>query len=110
MGLLFAIIEVSKSPATTIAVITETEARGPVTDLVLVVTVVIVVLVLIVFAFILSYARVLLVPGIGFDFSYLAEVLWEVFGGILICLMAGFVVENFSSQGRSFIHAIERVH
>lgn len=42
--------------------------------------------------------------------AFLADYLAEPFHlhGLLICMMAGFVVENFTPHGHTFIHAVER--
>lgn len=150
-ALCFGITAVAKSPASTIAIITETKARGVVTERVLSITVIKDVLVVIAFAFILSIAKRLSVePTIGqgavtavftevaasllmgavlgaltvFYIKYInAEMLLFIIGlvfagtafahwleleAILMFMVAGFVVENFSSHGQALIETIER--
>ena len=150
-GLIFGLVAVAKSPATTIAVITEERARGILTDTVLGVTVVKDVVVLILIALLLPLATVVANPAAGFSFATLAEVgraiLASIAAGlglgwllrlylqrvdayrilvvfitafvvvdlsarwhleyILIAMAAGFYVQNFSSQGRRLLHALE---
>lgn len=155
-SLLLGTTAVANSPATTIAVIQEYQARGPVTQLALGVTVVKDVVVVVFFTIILALA-VRLVGGnadhgsAGFA-TVLLELTWEVLGslalgvvvgwlirlygrrvgrelpllvlaiaflsgalseqvrlsGLLVCMVAGFYVENFSAQGDALIDAVER--
>ncbi len=152
VGLLLGVTAVAKSPATTIAIINEYRARGPMTDLVLGVTILKDVIVLLVFAVVLSVSEMLMKPGQRFDTAFMLKLgseigfslLWgAALGGIyilylkkikaesevflllsvllvaefapafhlepmLLCIAAGFVVQNFSRQGEHFIEAIER--
>ena len=151
VGLIFGVLSVAKSPATTIAVITETRARGPLSELLLSVTVAKDILVILLFAFVLGLAEPLIHPKQGIQLLHLALVLQDMFLSmvvgaglgllvyfylrrvheqvflflmglvllliemsqlfhleiILVFLTAGFVVQNFSSQGRRLITAIE---
>ncbi|MFQ6083834.1 MAG: cation:proton antiporter [Candidatus Aminicenantia bacterium] len=150
-SLLLGVLAVATSPSTTIAIITETRAKGDLTDLVLSITIIKDVLVIILFALFLSFARFLTFPRHTFDVSFLLDLLRDIggsflFGGIigagiifylkyikaeitlfilgisffsyqisyyfnfhplLICMVAGFLVENFSAQGEGLINAIE---
>jgi Kef-type K+ transport system membrane component KefB len=74
VALIFGIVAVAKSPATTIAVITEMRARGPLTDTVLGVSVLKDVIILLLLAVILPAATVLVNPTLGFDFTQLREI------------------------------------
>lgn len=151
-AMLIGITAVAKSPATTIAVIQESGARGRVTDLVLGVTVVKDVLVVAAFTMVVSSCGLLLDPNTTFDTSAVGMLLWEIFGsvicgvvlgtamalylkyirrelplmvlgvallsaavaeqihvsGLLMCMVAGFCIENFADRGEELIHAIER--
>jgi len=151
-SLILACTAMANSPSTTIAVINETQSKGPVTELALGVTVIKDMLVIAVFAATMSVSAALLSPEKGFDSSFAMELAWEIVGsliagvvvghmlafyivrysselpvflvgvaflvdylaesvhlhGLLICMMAGFVVENFSPHGHTFIHAVER--
>ncbi|MFQ6037261.1 MAG: cation:proton antiporter [Candidatus Aminicenantales bacterium] len=140
------------SPATTIAVITESKAAGKFTDLILATAVVKDFLVIVVFAFSLSLSKSVGPASGSFDLGFLVRILTEVGGSILIggligfgiilylkyirrdvpifilgvaffsyqvfhpfgfhplliCLVAGFVAENLSAQGKTLIDALER--
>ncbi len=151
MGLIFGSLAIAKSPATTIAIITESKARGPLTDLVLEVTVAKDIIVVLVFAVILAFAKPLVLPGHEMQLQYVFSVLGEItlsllVGGVagyliysymkyvkqqtfiflmgfvlliievsrlahleivLVFMMAGFMIQNFSKHGDDLIHAIE---
>ncbi len=74
IALIFGLVAVANSPATTIAVITELRARGPLTDTVLGVSVVKDVLILLMIAALIPAADVLVDPLKGFDFQQLGEI------------------------------------
>jgi Kef-type K+ transport system membrane component KefB len=151
VGMLFGLVAAAKSPATTIAVITEERASGLMTDTVLGVTVVKDVIILVLIALLIPFAAVVADPSTPFDRHILIEVLesiaFSIVGGlgvgwllaqylrkskgyrivvvllagflmvdlserlgleyILIAMSAGFYVQNFSSEGRKLLHAIE---
>jgi Kef-type K+ transport system membrane component KefB len=151
-SLLLGTLSTPTSPATTIAIITETKASGKYTDLVLGSAVVKDFFVIVIFAFSLSISKSVVTPSRGFDLSFLLQILEEVGGSILIglfigggiilylkyikrdvtifilsvaffsyqishnygyhplliCLLAGFLAENFSAQGKRLISAIEK--
>ncbi len=151
IGLIFGSLAIAKSPATTIAIITESKARGPLTDLVLEVTVAKDIIVVLVFAVILAFAEPLVLPGQEMRLQYVLSVLGEIslslfVGGVagyliysymkyvkqqtfiflmgfilliievsrlahleivLVFMMAGFMIQNFSKHGDELIHAIE---
>ncbi len=151
-ALLLAICATATSPSTTIAVITELRAKGPLTTTLMGVTILKDVVTLVIFSLGLVLARKLLQPGSDFDLLVFGHVLWEVFGslliglllgfgirlyirfigqelpiiilavsflamefgaysqlsGILICLAAGFYLENFTAHGEQTIKALER--
>ncbi|HPQ70225.1 MAG TPA: cation:proton antiporter [bacterium] len=152
VAMLLGMSAVAKSPATTIAVITEMNARGRLTTLMLSVTMLKDVIVLILFSVGVILARMLIAPEGGFDVHTLLLIAWEVIGslligvlvglalslyikyvgrelpilvltvsylatylgeaahlsGILVCMAAGFTVENFSAHGERLIAAIEK--
>ncbi len=87
-GLIFGLVAVAKSPATTIAIITEEHAEGILTDTVLGITVVKDVVVLILVALIIPLAAVVADPATGFAMDTVWEVLtsiaWSVGAGVLI--------------------------
>ncbi len=151
VGLLFGSLAVAKSPATTIAIITETEAKGKLTDFVLGVTVFKDIVVVLVFSLSISIAKPLIQPHEGLHFHYILEVIGELgisilvgigAGGlillylkyietqtalfllgfillvneistmfhielVLVFMVAGFLVQNFSNAGHKLIEAIE---
>lgn len=150
--LLLGIAATANSPSTTVAVITELSAKGPITTIMLSVTVLKDVIVLVLFSVGLLAALVMVKPGVEPDLSILPLIMWEVFGsfaigvalgyllslyiryvgrelpililalsflameicalqhlsGILMCMSAGFYVENFTDQGGKMIKAVER--
>jgi len=152
ISLLLGTLATATSPSTTIAIITETRARGKYTDIVLSAAVVKDFFVIIIFAFALSFSKSLASTAQRFDFRFLQHILREIGGSILIgalvgggiilyikfikrdvtlfvlsvafftyqisqsygyhplliCLLAGFIVENLSTQGERLIQAIER--
>jgi Kef-type K+ transport system membrane component KefB len=151
-SLLLGTLMTPTSPATTIAVITETKSEGKFTDLILGTAVVKDFFVIVLFSFSLSFSKSAVAPTRDFDFRFLLHILSEVGGSILIgiligtgiilylkfikkdvvifilavaffsyqishnygyhplliCLVAGFFAENFSSQGKLLISAIEK--
>ena len=151
-SLLLGTLMTPTSPATTIAVMTETRSEGKFTDLILGSAVVKDFFVIVLFSFSLSFSKSAVVPSRHFDFRFLLQILGEVGGSVLIgiiigggiilylkfikrdvvifilavaffsyqishnygyhplliCLVAGFFAENFSSQGKMLISAIER--
>lgn len=154
IALIFGLVAVAKSPATTIAVITEMKAEGPLTDTVLSVSILKDVIILLLIAVILPTAAVLVDASRGFDFGELRHVgfamLMSLALGVLIGLsigaylarlkaqpilfvlavafasvelahslglesesfivmsmVAGFVVQNFSTHGPTFVSALE---
>ena len=152
LSLLLGTLATATSPSTTIAVITESRAKGRYTDLVLSAAVVKDFVLIIFFAFSLSFSKSFVFPGQTFDFGFLLGILSEIGGSVLlgiavgigvtfylkfvkkeitvfllsvafftyqishhfglhsllVCLLAGFLVMNFSSQGESLIDALER--
>jgi Kef-type K+ transport system membrane component KefB len=152
LALLLGTIATATSPATTIAIITETKSKGKYTDLILSTAVVKDFVVILLFAFFLSLSSLLNFPDQGFDASFFLQIIRDlggsmllgvaVGGGIilyllyikreltifilgiafftyqishtfgfhplLICLVAGFLVENLSPHGDRLIQAIEK--
>jgi Kef-type K+ transport system membrane component KefB len=151
-SLLLGTLMTPTSPATTIAVITETRSSGKYTDLILSTAVVKDFFIIVLFSFILSFSKSSIIPSHDFDFKFLLHILSEVGGSVLIgfligggiilylkfikkditifilsvaffsyqishnfgfhplliCLVAGFLAENFSTQGQRLINAIEK--
>ncbi len=88
VGLIFGLVAVANSPATTIAIITEERAKGVLTDTVLGITVVKDVIVLVLIALLIPLAAVIADPTRPFSFSTFDEVLL----GIVASVAAGFAV------------------
>ncbi len=153
LSILLGTLATATSPSTTIAVITETKAKGKYADLILSTAVIKDFIVIGLFAISLSLAKFLAAPGKTIEANALTIVLREVGGSIvfgcfvglgivlylkfinretavfilgvafftyqishnlglhplMICLVAGFLVENFSSRGDNLIQAIEKV-
>jgi Kef-type K+ transport system membrane component KefB len=88
VGLLFGLVTVARSPATTIGVVTETRARGPLTEVLIGVTVLLDVVILLMAAVIVPAAQTL-VSGSAFSLEFATELGLEVFGSILAGLFFG---------------------
>ncbi len=165
ISLFIGVISVARSPSSTIAIISETKAKGTYTDTVLSVTVVIDVVVIVLFGIVLSFGQ-MIVPGNGsIDWMFVLILLFEIavafiLGGflgqgivylikqvkmefpvviigigflvikfshlfssyllenynvainlepLLICMSAGFTVQNFSKFGSEFLVKMDRV-
>jgi Kef-type K+ transport system membrane component KefB len=158
------VIAVARSPSSAIAIISETKASGPFTEMVLGVTVAVDVLTIFLFAVVLSFSEVILAGATGLDVVFLLGIGLEVFSSLicgfllgraiayylkhirtdptifilgvaflvtklseslawlldaefgihfhlepmLICLTAGFVVQNMSRLGDDFLRIIDR--
>ncbi len=151
VGILLGSLAIAKSPSTTIAIITESGAKGRFTDFVLGVTVFKDIVVVLLFSILLSLAKPLILPGETIHFNYMLEVVLELglsvvvgvaAGGlillylkyvgtqtvlfllgfvllgievsamlhvelVLVFMVAGFFVQNFSDNGGKLIEAIE---
>jgi Kef-type K+ transport system membrane component KefB len=92
VALIFGIVGVAKSPATTIAVITEMRARGPLTDTVLGVSVFKDVVILLLLAVVLPAAAVLVDPNLGFDLTQLSEISLSIVMSLAIGAIVGAVI------------------
>jgi Kef-type K+ transport system membrane component KefB len=91
-ALLFGALSIATSPATTIAIISETRAKGKFTDFVLGVTVFKDVIVVLVFSLALSVAKPLILPETHIQFSYFISVLLEIMLSIVIGIATGAVI------------------
>jgi hypothetical protein len=92
VAMIFGIVAVAKSPATTIAVITEMRARGTLTDTVLGVSVFKDVIILLLLAVVLPAAAVLVNPAIGFDYTQLEEITLSIFLALALGLIVGILI------------------
>ena len=165
ISLIFGVISVARSPSSTIAIISETKAKGTYTDSVLSVTVVIDVVVIVLFGIVLSFCQVIVTGNGSIDWVFVLILLIEIsvafiIGGflgkgivyliqhvrvefpvvlivigfmvikfshffssylqdhydvsinlepLLICMSAGFTVQNFSNFGSEFLAKMDRV-
>ncbi len=92
VALIFALVAVAKSPATTIAVITEMRAKGPLTETVLGVSVVKDVIILLLIALVIPTAAVLVDPAQGFDFGDLREIGLEIVAALAVGALVGGII------------------
>ncbi len=86
---LLGLIAAAISPSTTVAVITETQSGGPVTELSLAVAVTIDVAILVVFAPALAFAEVLTQPGGTFQLALMLKVGWEILSAVPLGILFG---------------------
>jgi Kef-type K+ transport system membrane component KefB len=89
---IFGIISCARSPSSAIAIISETKAKGPVSETVLSVSIVMDVLIIILFAFIVSLCAALITPGSTFNALFLVSITLETLGAIIIGIVLGFVI------------------
>ncbi|MEJ2678116.1 MAG: cation:proton antiporter [Gemmatimonadota bacterium] len=92
VALLFGLVAVAKSPATTIAIITEEKARGPVTDVVLGITVIKDVLILVLTALMIPLAAVIARPERAFDLTALEQVLLTILASLSVGVLFGWII------------------
>lgn len=88
-ALLFGMIAVAKSPATTIALITEYKARGTFTDTILGVTIIKDVIILILFTATFAISQMLDHPEGGFHLMVFIRLVWEIIESIGIGFLIG---------------------
>jgi Kef-type K+ transport system membrane component KefB len=96
---IFGVIAVARSPSSTIAVISETRAKGEYTDTVLSVTIAKDVVVIVFFAVVISVCEALITGGSAVSPSFFLELLAE----ILIAFVLGFLL------GKLIVFLIEKV-
>jgi Kef-type K+ transport system membrane component KefB len=92
VGLLFGLITVARSPATTIGVVTELRARGPMTEVLVGVTVMLDVVVLFLAAIIIPSAETLMSPEKSFSLAFARGLALEVLGSVAAGLFFGVLV------------------
>lgn len=89
--ILVSVIALARSPSSTIAVISETRARGPFTETIMGVTVSVDVLIILVFAMVMSVSTSVLTPGQSFDIGLLAN----IFASLLLSFGLGALLGGF---------------
>jgi Kef-type K+ transport system membrane component KefB len=92
VALLFGALSIATSPATTIAIITESKARGPFTDFVLAVTVLKDIVVVLLFSIVLSLAEPLILHTENIQLAYFLSVFFEIILSIIFGVIAGFLI------------------
>ncbi|MEE9246170.1 MAG: cation:proton antiporter [Gemmatimonadota bacterium] len=89
IALIFGIVAVANSPATTVAVITEMKARGQLADTVLGVSVLKDVILLLLIAVMVPAAAVLVDPAHGFDFAELRDISTQILAALALGSVVG---------------------
>ncbi len=102
VALLFGLVAVAKSPATTIAVITEERARGILTDTVLGITVLKDVVILILIAILIPLATTIVDPSGGFAFSEAWVIFLEILGSLALGVALGWFVTIYLKRIRAY--------
>jgi len=95
VGLIFGLVAVAKSPATTVAVITEERARGILTETVLGITVLKDVVILILIALVIPVAAIVAQPETAFSFGTLGEVLLSIASSVAVGLGLGWLLAQY---------------
>ena len=102
VALLFGLVAVANSPATTIAVITEEKARGILTDTVLGITVLKDVIILILIALLIPLAVTIVDPSGGFSLRAVQEILLEILGSLVAGMVLGWLVTQYLGRVREY--------
>lgn len=102
VALLLGLVAVAKSPATTIAIITEEKAQGVLTDTVLGVTVLKDVVILILVAAFIPLTATIIDPTAGFSFTALWSILGLILGSLVAGLALGWLVTLYLKRIRAY--------
>ncbi len=102
VALLFGLVAVAKSPATTVAVITEERARGVLTDTVLGITVLKDVIILILIAVLIPFSAAIVDPAGGFSLDKAQQILLEILGSMALGVAMGWLVTIYLRQIRAY--------
>ena len=102
VALLLGLAAVAKSPATTIAVITEEKARGVLTDTVLGVTVLKDVIILVLIALVIPLSTAIVEPGAGFNLHAVGEILLAILGSLAVGLALGWLMTLYLGRIRTY--------
>lgn len=94
-AMLFASVAIVHSPAITMALLTETGAKGPVARTTLGVVLLADVAVVLLFSAVLTFARVVAPPAGGLAGPSLLMVLWEITGALIIGVIMGLAVAAY---------------
>jgi Kef-type K+ transport system membrane component KefB len=102
VALLLGLVAVAKSPATTVAIITEEKARGVLTDTVLGVTVLKDVVVLVLIAVFIPLSATIVDPTGGFSFDAVWQILLGILGSLAVGLAMGWLVTVYLKRIRAY--------
>jgi Kef-type K+ transport system membrane component KefB len=102
VALLFGLVAVAKSPATTVAIITEERARGVLTQTVLGITVLKDVCILILIAVLLPVASAIVDPSRGFSFHSVQEILLAILGSLALGVALGWMMTLYLRRIRTY--------
>lgn len=94
-SILFAATALSKSPATTMGIISELKSKGRMTDVVLSVTVLKSIFVVLAFPIIITYAKIYLIDHFEFNLSQVIELGQQVVGSLLLGVFFGVLIILF---------------
>jgi Kef-type K+ transport system membrane component KefB len=94
VGLLFGLVMVARSPATTIGVVTETRARGPMTEILVGVTVLLDVVVLVLAAVLIPLAETL-VSGRELSLAFARTLAFEITGSAAAGVFFGLIIRVY---------------
>lgn len=95
LSLMFASVAIVHSPAVTMALLTETRARGPVARTTLGVVLLSDVAVILLFSGVLAFARAVSPPTTGSESASLGAVVWEIVGALVVGGALGGVVAAY---------------
>jgi Kef-type K+ transport system membrane component KefB len=102
VAILFGLVAVAKSPATTIAVITEEKARGVLTDTVLGITILKDVIILVLIALLIPLAASIVDPTGGFSFRAVEEILLAILGSLALGIGMGWLMTLYLRRIREY--------
>jgi len=102
VALLFGLVAVANSPATTVAIITEERARGILTDTVLGITVLKDVIILILIALFIPLAAAIVDPTGRFSLHAVQEILLAILGSLVVGLLLGWLVTQYLRRVREY--------
>ncbi len=100
-SLLFAATALSKSPATTMGIITEMRAKGRTTEIVLAVTVLKAIIVVLIFPLIILYSKIYLIDEFQFTGQQIVNLIVNVLGSIGLGVLIGVVIILFLKYVRT---------
>ncbi len=100
-ALIFAATALSKSPATTMGIISELKAKGRVTDIVLSVTVLKAIIVVLLFPVVITVSKFYLIKDFHFETAKLIDLSFHVTGSLFLGVVIGFLIIFFLKYVRT---------